>query len=870
MNQAPKLIRQMSNDPRVAAGARREAEAVLAKWMEVVAAGPGGRASHRGANTARPGQRVQVAVHTSTQDIVNLNTVTTCITTFDNTQTYQPKNSTNQFGIIKNECLNVKDVMVNSNSDNSNGNSDDDKPIKLLQGMANELSETLKKEVKEEVNMDLNKSVAKKIKELKENKEKDKSINEKNKKDKERERKRDDYRRKEKREKLREKEKLKEKEKKEKKRESKPFRETEMRNNLDSTEKQRIKELAKKMKEEAENKKGDYKPPSLTASLPKIPKIPKKEETKEKKPSFEELMFAIDTKTKPTVKAPPIKNKNKDLMESITNSMTSKPTQKSSLENKKNKPDRTAVLLSMKTEDKSKQIIKTESIPKANQEEKFKKELQIVEKEDKYDVEEKAATKRPAGDIDFKIKVKPTAQLVESPIFGDFLSTIIPEAPKKKKIKLSELKAQKEAKEKESETIQESDAHETSNQSNKTFSFYGEGSSSPEREENDDSPSPKPEDKEKPDEEMPSVETEGEQQAREVRGILVLARGPKRTRRIQWRPEAELVAVEFFELDETERVNVNKLKFEEQRKRELELERSARQRGARVPEEERGMPWPGLEQLALTCELPDIEYGGNSQERNEQQLREKAVLSALFFNKLPNDPGEPDSPGLTKLDCRPIPLEDTSGEGDNMMDYSGLEWPASVQDPALPSPDPEFDVLKTVDPGPEPSVPTPVVDPDLYAAQKAAMEALSRQGDLGVSLPRDQNIPPPGFQAEQRRAFPGPPQQQQDFQLFQQNNWHNNDSWGPIRGGGPLRGPGRGRGDHNHGFNRGFHNNSNNNQRCPPSNFRQNGGSGGGGFQERQREFPGGRHREYKRPCKFWMEKGFCREENRCKFPHPS
>merc|ERR1719397_1120736 len=79
-------------------------------------------------------RRGQVAVHTSTQDIVNLNTVTTCITTFDNTQTYQPKNSTNQFGIIKNECLNVKDVMVNSNSDNSNGNSDDDKPIKLLQG----------------------------------------------------------------------------------------------------------------------------------------------------------------------------------------------------------------------------------------------------------------------------------------------------------------------------------------------------------------------------------------------------------------------------------------------------------------------------------------------------------------------------------------------------------------------------------------------------------------------------------------------------------------------------------------------------------------------------------------------------------------
>jgi Zinc finger C-x8-C-x5-C-x3-H type (and similar) len=24
-----------------------------------------------------------------------------------------------------------------------------------------------------------------------------------------------------------------------------------------------------------------------------------------------------------------------------------------------------------------------------------------------------------------------------------------------------------------------------------------------------------------------------------------------------------------------------------------------------------------------------------------------------------------------------------------------------------------------------------------------------------------------------------------------------------------------------------------------------------------------------RRPCKFWVEKGFCREEDRCKFPHP-
>ena len=57
---------------------------------------------------------------------------------------------------------------------------------------------------------------------------------------------------------------------------------------------------------------------------------------------------------------------------------------------------------------------------------------------------------------------------------------------------------------------------------------------------------------------------------REVRGILVLVKGKKTKKSIQWRPESSLVEVNYFEMDDTERANVFKLKsFEEMRKQEL-------------------------------------------------------------------------------------------------------------------------------------------------------------------------------------------------------------------------------------------------------------------------------------------------------------
>merc|ERR1719220_2889309 len=94
--------------------------------------------------------------------------------------------------------------------------------------------------------------------------------------------------------------------------------------------------------------------------------------------------------------------------------------------------------------------------------------------------EEKKGAKRTStdGGETPKLKIKSQAQLKEGTMFGDFLSTIMPEQPKKKKIKLADLKAQKEAKA-ASENIVKPDTEEKDDSLEKSlanaassFSFY--------------------------------------------------------------------------------------------------------------------------------------------------------------------------------------------------------------------------------------------------------------------------------------------------------------------------------------------------------------------------------------------------------------
>ena len=997
-NLAPKLIRQLSCDPRVEAPVRETAGRVLVQWMAVVGsevtASPPSPAVTRKTRGSRSvgmpqamtdsGPRVPVIAFTDVEDIVNLATLVTSqpamamtsVTDSGDAQVWLGKcasaraarmagrgagrkkvplapgrskelvgnnkdseeentpskddpfekllsnsidieqikvnNTMKLIGVIRNETLVGPERMRVKSS--AVREEEDAEPVKILQGLAMEVTETLKKEnkekesVKEKENRDSKKEKerakereARRERERKERRIEGNRREEKKDRDKDKEKHRSssdresDKLREEKRRKERERERQKEKERrelKEKKRESKPYRETEMRDGLDLAEKLKIRELAQKLRDESKSNM-DFKSVSLTAGLAKIPKLPKAEVVKREDPklpkksgpSFEDLMFQMDSSSaQPPIKQPPIKNKSRDLMASLCeDSPVIKP-------NTLLKTERTEKKLPsdlITTEEKSNGPLSP--VPKSNDKtikplkladiimlETRKPEIKAGKKEEKVKTEvEKKPLKREHSDGEPKLRIKSAAQLKESPLFGDYLSTILPDQPKKKKIKVEDLKAKKEVNgaEGKNENLEKSLADAAS-----SFSFYRDtvsenkaGKESPEERGGSSSPPRSPNYPRSDCEVVP--EEPRSPPAREVRGILVLAKGPKRIRRIQWRPQDSLVQVEYFELDETERVNVNKLKFEEARKHDSEVEKSWKNR---KPEVEDLRPWRGL--LVLDCELPEIEFGGNSNEKKEQEQRENKVLQILFFNsKLASDPSEPDAAKGDRILTKVIPLEDMSGE-EAYTDYSCEPWPQALQeveastrmDSAI-----QPNLLQTVMGGlplPETSnTGSLAMDAALYAAQKAAEAELRRHGALPPlededaameELAMDPTVPPPFKQPEYTPGGPtnmdlynyGPP-----APWHHMNHSHKNHRGGPfydgvppnhvhdfrarggfMHGGGPMRGL-----QHHKGHSNGYSEEQGGWDRR---------GEGGG--------------KEYSRPCKFWMEKGFCREDNRCKFPH--
>ena len=186
-----------------------------------------------------------------------------------------------------------------------------------------------------------------------------------------------------KKERERHKERDKDKESKEKKRESKPFKETEMRNGLDSKEREKIKKVAQMMKDSLkdESSKKSSETSKSISSLGKIPKKkPEDKEDSSKKAglSFEALMGAMDGSktTKTLTKAPPIKNKNKDLLASFSSPSSASIRPKPSLSKPAPPKDFARDLLRpmMRTEDKSSKIMSASDLAKAGEKRAAEKE----------------------------------------------------------------------------------------------------------------------------------------------------------------------------------------------------------------------------------------------------------------------------------------------------------------------------------------------------------------------------------------------------------------------------------------------------------------------------------------------------------------
>ena len=616
--------------------------------------------------------------------------------------------------------------------------------------------------------------------------------------------------------------------KKEQERKSKSFNKTEIRDKLKSPQKERIKEIAKKMKEESKSS-------NSISSLAKIPKLSKSElDKKNSGPSFGDMMGGLDSlKSKP--KAAPIKNKNKDLMESLDSSPL-KPKPRSDSKSDKHRSEREKERSRDKDRDRERHksrekdrkegrdkdhkrerrdsLSKSSDGSKHSKGDREKKSDSSDRPKPKLNIPEKRSHK-DAGLPSPKEEKKSPKVIKESNFLGDILGDIMKEPPKKKKRRPSDVKVSESSLKELTEKVKADTEKDSTPESEKENTPESASADGDELEFSE------------PTSELP----------REVRGILVYVKGKKAKRKIQWRTDNKLVDVRYIEIEEDERVNVFKVKsFEEMKKKEAMMEKTKGFNGFEMTDEEQedSKLWRLIpltfegEQKETTDKLAEI-AGQDSVERKVQSVREASVLKVLQFNNVPRDPSEPD-PGSNERreveETRPIPLEDLSENRDeSAYSYTGLAWPLAA--------------------GAPPSIPTNL---------NALLSNINPQ--LINSLPNVSLPPPPDLSKPPPSALlPGMSPDEQELLAAQK---------AAAAAFGFQQAPGL---NSQAGFNNGF-NGHRGGQRG--HHYQDRGFKGGyGGHNNRERFREGGR-KEYSRPCKFWMDRGRCKEEDRCLFPHPS
>ncbi|XP_065344831.1 serine/threonine-protein phosphatase 1 regulatory subunit 10-like isoform X2 [Cloeon dipterum] len=292
----------------------------------------------------------------------------------------------------------------------------------------------------------------------------------------------------------------------------------------------------------------------------------------------------------------------------------------------------------------------------------------------KEPVEKKSKLEDVVKKVNEKPKPKPGIQLLqESNFFMDALNATVKIEPRKRKRRVSSSKDDPPpSKEKKTEKV----ASPTLTKPVKFYTENQEGKDDDQDRNDDDSnlearsPTPPAEITGEESTENSELRPDG------TKSVLVIHRPADRVKKsVRFKSDEELVSIQYFELDETERVNVNKMGGDmkvSDAAYERDMYMNAKKRDAQ-PEVIENIPW---KLIKIDCSNPLAEPGKNSTEKLVQEEREKTVLQAIYFSpeSIPDSPAEALLEEFSPAEPRTIPLDDVTGNLDNVKDWSYLPW----------------------------------------------------------------------------------------------------------------------------------------------------------------------------------------------------